>query len=901
MDSESILARLNVSRIRLRSEPERDGSLDAIDSQKSGRYEVLGKIAAGGIGQILKAQDGDIGRDVALKVLRPTHLANPELVRRFVEEAQIGGQLQHPGIVPVFELGLQADERPFFAMRLVKGRTLAALLTERRNAGGERRRLLTVFQQVCQTMAYAHSRGVIHRDLKPSNIMVGAFGEVQVVDWGFAKVIAQGGVADERRAREAQVDVTRIQTVRTAEGSESLAGSVMGTPAYMPPEQALGQVDDLDERSDVFSLGAILCEILTGAPPYTGSRDELLTAASQGRVRIACARLDACKHDPQLTELAKQCLSPIRQQRPRQAGALAEQVEQHLARAGERAQKAQLAAIEARRSAAAQQAAATEEVAAAQAAAAEAQEQNAKTERAQARSERAQDQATEETRARRRVMAVAAALLLAAIVGGGGWEWIQSSADELQLATARDVDSVLEQAVLDKGARRWEAALVSVRQANQLAADADPETRKRVESVRTSVLAAKSNALAAEQRVARHNSWVDELTEIRLGQYLDPATTADQLAAAFTKFGIPLTTEAFRKHPEIAADLSATLDDWAHLPGAHQPTLHGISSAIDDDPVRIRIRRGEMPGRADLGKLPPATFALMSAHLLATGKFEEAVEVLRLGQARHPDHLWINIRFARALETLPRPRRSEATVILACAQALRPNSAAIARIEESLRVGSDDLSEFRGQVDYLDRRQWHSFEVHHSSITDTKRRIYFNKRRVTDALLRHKGGREWTAAPLEYEANTVFVAETLNANGDVADTHALRIRSDLPAEFLIFGGDGRYAKKTEKGLGSRQSCISCHTNTGEQSYHDPMMSYPKEPQPMRLLIDDEARDMGAVVHFLEAYHRGGRVFGPYGAIWIGKLRADARNGRISDADRPYYRRLKEKYPKLMAD
>ncbi|MHC4410090.1 MAG: serine/threonine-protein kinase [Planctomycetota bacterium] len=291
-DERSILARMEsggreVPRVRLRSESEDI----AAPLRHNGRYEVLGELAVGGVGEVWKGRDIDLCRDVALKVLRDRHAENPELIQRFVEEAQIGGQLQHPGIVPIYELGLQPDERPFFSMKLVKGKTYAALLAERKRPDEQARRFLQVYEQACQTIAYAHARGVIHRDLKPSNIMVGAFGEVQVLDWGFAKVLRRGGIADERKAKRTAHDVTKIATLRShGEGSESIAGSVMGTPAYMPPEQALGLVDELDERSDVFSLGAILCEFLTGAPPYVAedSGDLLLMAA-----RASVSRRDA--------------------------------------------------------------------------------------------------------------------------------------------------------------------------------------------------------------------------------------------------------------------------------------------------------------------------------------------------------------------------------------------------------------------------------------------------------------------------------------------------------------------------------------------------------------------------------------------------------------------------------
>ena len=168
-----------------------------------GRYQLQGEIARGGMGAILKGRDVDLGRDLALKVLLESHQGNPEIVSRFIEEAQIGGQLQHPGIAPVYELGTfpEPDRRPYFAMKLVKGQTLAALLRERTDPAHETARFLAIFEQVCQTMAYAHARGVIHRDLKPSNVMVGSFGEVQVMDWGLAKVLSRGGIADEAEGK----------------------------------------------------------------------------------------------------------------------------------------------------------------------------------------------------------------------------------------------------------------------------------------------------------------------------------------------------------------------------------------------------------------------------------------------------------------------------------------------------------------------------------------------------------------------------------------------------------------------------------------------------------------------------------------------------------------------------
>ncbi len=168
--------------------PEMPGHTDP-----AARLQLLGEIAHGGMGAILKGRDSDIGRDLAVKVLLEQHRDNPELSRRFIEEAQIAGQLQHPGVVPIYELGAFVDGRPYFTMKLVKGRTLADVLAARPDSTADQSRILGVFLQVCQTVAYAHARGVIHRDLKPSNVMVGSFGEVQVMDWGLAKVLPRGG------------------------------------------------------------------------------------------------------------------------------------------------------------------------------------------------------------------------------------------------------------------------------------------------------------------------------------------------------------------------------------------------------------------------------------------------------------------------------------------------------------------------------------------------------------------------------------------------------------------------------------------------------------------------------------------------------------------------------------
>jgi serine/threonine-protein kinase len=184
----------------------------------AGRFELRGEIGRGGMGAVFRARDPGLNRDLAIKVLLEKFAGRPDVVRRFVEEAQVGGQLQHPGVVPVYELGRFADGRPFFAMKLVKGRTLDDLLAERPGPAHDLPRFLQIFEQVCQAVAYAHSHNVIHRDLKPANVMVGAFGEVQVMDWGLAKVLASRGREPPESPEGTAPTLTEIATARSGEG-----------------------------------------------------------------------------------------------------------------------------------------------------------------------------------------------------------------------------------------------------------------------------------------------------------------------------------------------------------------------------------------------------------------------------------------------------------------------------------------------------------------------------------------------------------------------------------------------------------------------------------------------------------------------------------------------------------
>ena len=229
--------------------------------QPKSRYTWVSEVGKGGLGKVWLARDNDLAREVALKEVKPGS-ASTEAVRRLIKEAQITGQLQHPNIVPVYEVN--RGGRPFYTMKLVKGETLSKAIRrhhEQSRAGHEDPlslpRLLNVFVNVCEALAYAHSRGIIHRDLKPENIVLGDYGEAIVLDWGLAKQI---GSADEETAPVLLTDDAQSQATKL--------GATPGTPAYMSPEQAAGRVDLMDHRTDIYGLGTILFEILTGHPPH---------------------------------------------------------------------------------------------------------------------------------------------------------------------------------------------------------------------------------------------------------------------------------------------------------------------------------------------------------------------------------------------------------------------------------------------------------------------------------------------------------------------------------------------------------------------------------------------------------------------------------------------------------
>jgi serine/threonine-protein kinase len=260
-------------------------------SQPNARFQILRPHAKGGLGEVFVALDSELNREVALKEIQARHADHPESRARFLLEGGVTGRLEHPGIVPVYGLGCYPDGRPYYAMRFIKGDSLKDAIAEfhegrcREPSGtGDSaarlavptfhsltfRQLLGRFVDVCNAIAYAHSRGVIHRDIKPANVMLGKYGETLVVDWGLAKLLGQG-----------DIETTEMALASSGDSALTQAGRALGTPAYMSPEQAAGRLDRLGPATDVYSLGATLYCLLTGQPPFTDKDVGLVLAKVQ--------------------------------------------------------------------------------------------------------------------------------------------------------------------------------------------------------------------------------------------------------------------------------------------------------------------------------------------------------------------------------------------------------------------------------------------------------------------------------------------------------------------------------------------------------------------------------------------------------------------------------------------
>ncbi len=609
--------------------------------ERAGRYRLEAEIGRGGMGVIYRAHDPDLDRTLAVKVLREHDRDHPEARDRFLKEAHITARLQHPNIPSVHEHGRLPDGRPFFAMKLIQGRTLSQLLSECPSAAPELPRTLQVFVQVCQAVAYAHSQGVIHRDLKPSNVMVGAFGEVQVMDWGVAKLLGEQGRGEDRdpatdgvaEGRAGMIDAPT--TCGPNHGTRP--GAVMGSSRYMPPEQARGKVDLLGPRCDVFSLGAILCEILTGKPPYTGAPGEdVQEQAKAADLTAAWARLDGCGADAELVQLAKACLASDREARPADAGAVAAAVATFQA------------GVEARL-------------------------RQAEVETAQARVQ------VREGRKRRRLRLVLSTSLLGLLLVGGRIGWLMH---QRRVERDREVTAHLGRAGELLYQERWKEARKALEQAHErLGASAPEGLRQRLEQARRDLdLSFELDAIRLRKAT---------LVE---GKIFNVEETDREYEQTFRQagLGVPLGEDAGAVAARVSAapikeQLVAALDDWAA--STKDPKRRGwllaVARQADPDPLRNRFRDPEgWASRPALSRLlEQAQNPAMSPQLV--GAFAkrccqagmDPLPVLRAAQLRHHGDFWLNLYLADVLREYKKPE--EAIGFYTTALRIRPDTAGV--------------------------------------------------------------------------------------------------------------------------------------------------------------------------------------------------------------------------------
>jgi serine/threonine-protein kinase len=682
-----------------------------------GRYEIQEELARGGMGAVWRAHDTAFQRTVALKVLLASPQKQSELKQRFLEEAQVLGQLQHPGIPPVHDLGELPDGRPFFAMKLIQGRTLAQFLRERSTPAHELPRFLGIFGQVCQTVAYAHSRGILHRDLKPSNLMVGAFGEVQVMDWGLAKALASGEREPPETSSTQGADTPRSPELPREDTRE---GTVLGTPAYMAPEQARGEIERLDERCDVFGLGAILCVILTGQPPYVGSTSAaVLQQAQRANLDEAFARLHGSGADPEVVALTRRCLAAAPEGRLRDAGAVAAELTAYLESVARRLKDAELAR-------------AAELV----------------------RLQEAQATAAQERKARRLTVALAAVVLLVVVLVGGGWLWLEQVRQQRQNAVADLINKDLDEAHDARARARnaavgdltnWEKALAAVDHARgRLAGEEDyPELLQRVDEfgaiLQAEMAAAKRDADAAE----RDRKLLDRLSQIRSrkadvflpttekGQLVLGGNAEAEYAAAFREYGVDVAalpaTEAaahFRKRPEaVVVEVAAALDDWAferrRKKSLEASWRHPLEVAMQADPDKLRVALRQAMASGDMaalrkvaaGKLdglPVASLALLGFLLENAGDRDAAIRWLKRAQLRYPGDLWINYALGQSLRLVQPPRLGQALQYYRVVRALRPEMGLpLAYLLLREKQTQEALALFQQLIDLQPSNPWH--------------------------------------------------------------------------------------------------------------------------------------------------------------------------------------------------
>lgn len=607
-----------------------DSIRSAVES--TSRIEIGREFARGAMGIIYRAVDPELGRELAVKVLRPDLASHPELVRRFIEEAQITGQLQHPGVPPVHEIGVLEDGRPYFSMKLLRGETLSVLLKRRRSPLENQTRFLAIFEQICHTMAYAHSRRVIHRDLKPNNVMVGRFDEVLVMDWGLAKVLRDNGAF----ATDGERTDSLTMYAADSRGDMSQIGKILGTPAYMPPEQARGELSRLNERADVFALGGILCEILTGSSTFVGTDSDVIQSqAAQGDMDEVFQRLRESGADTELIELASKCLASRPLDRFRDAGEVTTRIKAHREGVESRLRISELERV------------------------------------------RSMARATEERKRRKQVVRLSAVVVVLSLLAGTMLlmslraNLIQSSRFESAL---REIVLLRDRARQEPGEpAHWLVASEAIHGVEHLAdtvwgRNGDTRLAGMRAEIRTGLTAAR-----------RAQKLMEELDDIRASRADDPRGSVrdSAYAAAFRDAGIDVLAQppeqvgsSIRSLPgTFPQRVTAVLDDWTNLKlkrGGDPSVVNQMvaaANAADPDPWRQQLRQAiaisdhqlrtqrliQFTEQVNLEKLPARSLVTLGASLVESKELRRAETILNRGVIQYPSDPWLHLEIANLL------------------------------------------------------------------------------------------------------------------------------------------------------------------------------------------------------------------------------------------------------------
>jgi serine/threonine protein kinase/tetratricopeptide (TPR) repeat protein len=639
------------------------------------RYRILRPHARGGLGEVFVAEDTELHREVALKEIRAEHADNRDSRGRFVLEAEITGGLEHPGIVPVYGLGSYEDGRPFYAMRFIQGDNLKEAIerfhkaeiaqrdpTERNIAFRE---LLGRFVGVCNAVAFAHSRGILHRDLKPGNVMLGKYGETLVVDWGLAKPVGLAGA----------LPGTGEVTLRPSSADSDLAvtcmGTVVGTPAFMSPEQAAGRLDQLGPASDVYSLGATLYAVLTGRAPFQGDAGAILGHVQRGD--FAPPRQIKADVPAALEAVCRKAMALRPEERYRTALALAEDIEHWLADEPVSAWPEPLTLKLGR----------------------------------WARQHKPF------------VSGAAAALLVGLLAMAGGVFWYQQDRAErlaVQVRQAEQAELALSQAAVGRqalhqlltkegGVRQllnqpagWAAQLQEIKfhldkaQAllDQAGDELDPELNQQLAALTEQLTRDEADRALATRlekiRLIPSASFEGRLNDTVAGRTYRKAFADAQLDVLS---GEPAPVAARIRQSAIKDQLAAALDDWSGVAGrmsekSLQARLLRVARLADPGPWRDQLRDPAVwrnpharkilldklrANQVNLGQLSPQLLERVGVLLIATGG--DAERWLRQAQAHHPQDFWLSIYLATCLHEA---KPGEAAGYCRAALAVRPQS-----------------------------------------------------------------------------------------------------------------------------------------------------------------------------------------------------------------------------------